>query len=749
VYTIYASSRDSKEKAVAVNVTALEGKAITAAELNLTPVGSLTGKVTLDGASSGNEGFLVFIAGTSYMAVTDSLGNFTISDVPVGANYTVIIMKGSYTTIWGTQPVNAGNITNLGSRELRSVDISGGENAGLQWKGSLISAPANPQVNWAYYNTAEGKSYIYDGKAWQLLAQDGAQGAKGDQGEKGDKGDTGSQGATGQDGQNGVSIVWQGAFTQAPDNPQLNWAYYNTTAGKAYIYDGTTWQILAQDGAVGQNGVSLEWKGSLSSSPSNPQVNWAYYDTIQGKAFIYDGSAWQILAQDGGGGFNEYFTTIFTLTNNTWADGAITASNNEQWFKFTATADRQYIYVNFGTLTNLDVQLYDSTGSKLGNQTNLSGSSGGTTYTTLTALTSGQTYYLRVTQPSNTGTYRLGVSNSNAAPGTIASAVALSANTWKDGAITASNNEQWFWFTATAATQYIHVSFGTLTDLYVQLYDSPSSTLGSRTILSSTKSVTLTALTSGEVYYIRVTPHWSGDTGTYRIGVNTMGLPPDTLSTAVTLSTNTWKDGAITASNNEQWFKFTATAATQYILVKFSTLTDLYVRLYDNTGSTLGNQTNLSGSNGGTKYTTLTALTSGQTYYLRVTPYGSNSGSYWITFNTVHFTPEILAEAITLSADTWYDGAITSDNGQWFKFTATAATQYIHVSFGTLTQLYVQFYDGTGDTLGSQTNLYGNTKSKSSVVTSGEVYYVRVTPHWSGDTGTYRIGFNASSTAPN
>ncbi len=44
---------------------------------------------------------------------------------------------------------------------------------GLVWKGELAAAPSNPQTNWAYYNTSDKKSYIYDGKQWQILAQDG------------------------------------------------------------------------------------------------------------------------------------------------------------------------------------------------------------------------------------------------------------------------------------------------------------------------------------------------------------------------------------------------------------------------------------------------------------------------------------------------------------------------------------------------------------------------------------------------
>ena len=57
------------------------------------------------------------------------------------------------------------------------------------------------------------------------------------------------------DGKDGVSIVWVGAFASADEieNPQYLWAYYNTTDGCSYIYDGEKWTLLAY-GEKGKNG---------------------------------------------------------------------------------------------------------------------------------------------------------------------------------------------------------------------------------------------------------------------------------------------------------------------------------------------------------------------------------------------------------------------------------------------------------------------------------------------------------------
>jgi hypothetical protein len=101
-----------------------------------------------------------------------------------------------------------------------------------------------------------------------------------------------------------VSISWKGSLTAAPVSPQIGWMYYNSLLGKTYIWDGLSWNIVSQDGQNGQDGTSPEgflitWKGGLSSVPSSPQKGWAYYDTSQKKSYIWDGSSWQILAQDG------------------------------------------------------------------------------------------------------------------------------------------------------------------------------------------------------------------------------------------------------------------------------------------------------------------------------------------------------------------------------------------------------------------------------------------------------------------
>jgi len=55
-------------------------------------------------------------------------------------------------------------------------------------------------------------------------------------------------GPTGAQGPAGLGVNWLGTLTTVPGSANLNDAYYNSVAGKSYIYDGAAWTIMAQDG---------------------------------------------------------------------------------------------------------------------------------------------------------------------------------------------------------------------------------------------------------------------------------------------------------------------------------------------------------------------------------------------------------------------------------------------------------------------------------------------------------------------
>jgi RPA family protein len=172
----------------------------------------------------------------------------------------------------------------------------GEDGVSIEWLGEFATSPNNPSLNQAYYNNAQGISYIWNGTQWEIIAQDGQQGPPGVDG---------NDGQDGQDGQDGISINWLGSFASAPSNPSLNEAYYNTSSGMSFIWDGSQWQMITQDGQEGaqgppgQDGAAMQWLGSFTSAPANPTENQAYYNQTDGISYIWDGSQWQTLAQDG------------------------------------------------------------------------------------------------------------------------------------------------------------------------------------------------------------------------------------------------------------------------------------------------------------------------------------------------------------------------------------------------------------------------------------------------------------------
>ena len=281
-YTIYASSNCSAERAVYTNVYADKNAETIVRNLELTATGSIKGTITIDGNSRGNSGFLVFVAGTSYMAMTDDKGNYTISGIPAGDDYSVIATKDGVTYNIETYISIPANSTktlttkNFSSEELKAA-VKGKDGASIVWLGSFASASNinNPKYLNAYYNTTDGCSYIYNGDEWELLANSGA------------------------DGEQGTSIIWQGERSSAPDDPEVNWAYFDTEDGCSYIWDGVSWNRLSEKGSSGNDGTPIIWKGENWDAPSDPELNWAYYSTKDTCSYIWNGWSWDKLTSKG------------------------------------------------------------------------------------------------------------------------------------------------------------------------------------------------------------------------------------------------------------------------------------------------------------------------------------------------------------------------------------------------------------------------------------------------------------------
>lgn len=87
-----------------------------------------------------------------------------------------------------------------------------------------------------------------------LTGPQGPIGLTGNTGIQGIQGQQGVQGNTGAAGLNGISLLWLGSYSATPTSPNLNEAYYDSSQKKSFVWNGTTWQILAQDGSPGPAG---------------------------------------------------------------------------------------------------------------------------------------------------------------------------------------------------------------------------------------------------------------------------------------------------------------------------------------------------------------------------------------------------------------------------------------------------------------------------------------------------------------
>lgn len=91
-YAVTAVADSTLERSRTVAVT-VDGADATAEPIAFTPVGSLTGRVTL-GAATGNAGISVIVSGTGAAGVTDDAGSYTLTDVPAGSHDVVATLPG-------------------------------------------------------------------------------------------------------------------------------------------------------------------------------------------------------------------------------------------------------------------------------------------------------------------------------------------------------------------------------------------------------------------------------------------------------------------------------------------------------------------------------------------------------------------------------------------------------------------------------------------------------------------------------
>lgn len=173
-------------------------------------------------------------------------------------------------------------------------------------KGNIIY---NPQIN----KVSLGSGVVL---TWNNLSDETKENLKGESGKDGVDGENGINGADGVNGKDGVSVMYKGEFSSHPIDPKNGWYYRNTANKKCYVYQDNAWYVMTVDGSNGKDGLDgvngkdgndgldIVWKGDSSTPPVNPQKNWVYRDTDNGRIYIYTGTAWALMVADGNDGMD-------------------------------------------------------------------------------------------------------------------------------------------------------------------------------------------------------------------------------------------------------------------------------------------------------------------------------------------------------------------------------------------------------------------------------------------------------------
>jgi len=537
-----------------------------------------------------------------------------------------------------------------------------------------------------------------------------------------------------------------------------------------YCFDavsGKTYYLWWNDSAVGDGSKTLDVKidlyntnGLLASSADN---GWNQSQSITAnsngkiKIKVYPKNSSSVgtfaLVHSTKSGKPEH--TL--LTENKWTYGYIPASSEEQWFKFTATAATQYIHFIFGSLTNINIQLYDNDYNMVENKSNLSGNNKSFSST----LNKGQEYFIKVTPYSNSGTYKIAFNLLSFAPSVNVSgnAAALIHNFWSPGNITTPNSEQWFKFTATADTQYINlkVDSGTIKNVFVQLYDNNGNAVGNWEYITGNISFDR-SLYKGSVYYLQVMPTKilipsNSDKGSYEITFNKIkGFP-----TIIELPLNVlYTSGYFNTPESEVWFKFTAKAASHYFPVRITTtnnppLSKLDYQLCNENGSPLESVTSLSVNEKNSGFIER-SLTVGKTYYLKTSPSLGATGNsrFSITYNASSDAVIRPSYMPAIFFNEWSQGEIKGESKeQWFSYSPTSNALFTFHFIPLTGGLYAHVYDESGATVYQPPEIItALTPSFLFILSSGNTYYIRITPSILSNAGKFSICVNTFVLAP-
>lgn len=345
------------------------------------------------------------------------------------------------------------------------------------------------------------------------------------------------------------------------------------------------------------------------------------------------------------------------------------------------------------------------------------------------------------------------------------------------------DDDVWYSFVATGDTHMVSLTNivsidGDSTDMYFQVLSGDCAALESE-YCSDANTAIIDELTAGDTYYVRVYSYYTSH-NTFNICVGTNPGPPanDDCTGAIALTVNQDLNCAVKTSgttvgagesmseapcygdsDDDVWFSFVATAETHLLSISDVSVvegwsTDMYFQVLS--GTCDGLDSVLCSDNDSN---TATGLTIGETYFVRVYSYYSDSRqNFKICVGTLPSAPanDDCAGAVMLTANPDLNcasitagttvGASNSmdedpcygnaDDDVWYSFVATAETHIISLSnvvsvIGGSTDMYMQVLQGACDAFDSLECSDAESATVENLL-PGEIYYIRVYSYGSG-----------------
>lgn len=566
------------------------------------------------------------------------------------------------------------------------------------------------------------------------------------------------------------------------------------------------------------SGCTLTDNAIVTNSTSCPPINDNCANATSFPAIPTNGSCATLSNQSTAAASNSGVTPTGACTSNSGTP------DDDVWFSFVATSTTHILSATWVS-GNTDVYWQIFSGACGATMTSLlctDTNAGGT----VSGLTIGQTYYVRLYTWSGTGSTVQDICISapppppsndepcNATPVTVNATNTCATQT--PGTINAAtdsgiglgscfgtaDDDVWFSFVANNSTQNISLNnvSGSTTDLYHSVYAGTCGSLGAALVCSDPNNSTLTGLTVGNTYYVRVYS-WTSTTGqttSFSICITPPATPPSndnpcnaTPATVNAVNSCTAQTGGTIAgatsstvglgacfgtADDDVWYSFVANNSTQLISLNnvAGSTTDLYHSVYSGNCGSIGAALVCSDPNN----STVTGLTVGNTYYVRVYSYTSTTGQT-TTFSlcisppptppsndnpcTATAAPVNAVYSCTTQTGGTLVGATsstvglgacfgTADDDVWYSFVANNSTQYISLNnvAGSTTDLYHSVYSGNCGSIGAALVCSDPNNSTVTGLTVGNTYYVRVYSYTStsGQTTTFSLCINPPALPP-